>query len=172
MKKIRIAIVSDTHDNWQVAAESIKENIKAEGAIDCLVMLGDYAGDGRQLERALQVPAYIVRGNCDGFSNEAEEQVFELGGWRFFICHGHRYQVKSTYQPVYYRGLELAADFVLFGHTHQAMYEEWDVTLINPGSVSSLNLRFDSASWGLLTLSEKKSENFFRKYEKKACQNI
>ena len=113
-----------------------------------------------------------MRGNCDGFSNEAEEQVFELGGWRFFICHGHRYQVKSTYQPVYYRGLELGADFVLFGHTHQAMYEEGDVTLINPGSVSSFNLRFDSASWGLLTLSEKKSENFLRKYEKKTCQNI
>ena len=172
MKNMRIAIVSDTHDNWKVAAESIKENIKAEGAIDYLVMLGDYAGDGRMLEKELGIPSYIVRGNCDGFSNEVEEQVFELGGWRFFICHGHRYQVKSTYQPVYYRGLELGADFVLFGHTHQAMYEEGDVTLINPGSVSSFNLRFDSASWGLLTLSEKKSENFLRKYEKKTCQNI
>lgn len=172
MKQLRIAIVSDTHDNWKVALESIKENIRAEGAIDYLVMLGDYASDGRMLEKELEIPAYIVRGNCDGFSGEAEEQVFELGGWRFFICHGHRYQVKSTYQSVYYRGQELAADFVLFGHTHQAMYEEGEVTLINPGAVSDWNLRFNSASWGLLTLSEKKSEKFFRKYEKKTCQNI
>lgn len=169
---MRIAIVSDTHGNWQVAAEAIRETIRKEGAIDCLMFLGDYAGDGRQLEKALQIPAYIVRGNCDGFCDETEEQVIELGEWRFLICHGHRYQVKQTLQHMYYRGLELQVDFVLYGHTHQAVYEEDDVTLINPGAVSDMNLRFDTASWGLLTLSEKKSENFFRKYEKRACQNL
>lgn len=80
--------------------------------------------------------------------------------------------MKQTLQPLYYRGLELQADFVLYGHTHQAVYEEGEVTLINPGAVSGLNLRMDNASWGLLTLSEKKSENIFRKYEKKTCQNL
>ena len=161
-------IVSDTHGNWPVAAEAIR----AEGSIDYLIFLGDYASDGRQLEKALQVPSFIVRGNCDTFSDELEEQLIELGEWRFFICHGHRYNVKQTLQPLYYRGLELQADFVLYGHTHQAVYEEGEVTLINPGAVSGLNLRMDNASWGLLTLSEKKSENIFRKYEKKTCQNL
>lgn len=165
---MKIAIVSDTHGNWPVVAEAIR----AEGEIDYLMFLGDYAGDGHQLEKTLQVPAYIVCGNCDGFCSDAEEQLIELGGWRFFICHGHRYNAKQTLQALYYRGLEQQADFVLYGHTHQAVYEEGAVTLINPGAVSSMNLRFDTASWGLLTLSDKKSENFFRKYEKKTCQNL
>ena len=165
---MKIVIVSDTHGNWPVAAEAIR----AEGSIDYLIFLGDYASDGRQLEKALQVPSFIVRGNCDTFSDELEEQLIELGEWRFFICHGHRYNVKQTLQPLYYRGLELQADFVLYGHTHQAVYEEGEVTLINPGAVCGVNLRMDNASWGLLTLSEKKSENIFRKYEKKTCQNL
>ena len=63
-------------------------------------------------------------------------------------------------------------DFVLFGHTHQAVYEEGEVVFINPGSVSPLNVALNTASWGLLTLSDKKDENFFKKYEKKACQNL
>lgn len=164
---MRIAIVSDTHGNWPLAAEAIK----AESEVDYLIFLGDYASDGHQLAKALQVPAFIVRGNCDAGCDEPEEQCIELGEWRFLICHGHRYQVKQTLQSIYYRGLEQQVDFVLYGHTHHAVYEEGAVTLINPGSVSALNLLQDTASWGLLTLSEKKSEKFFKKYEKKTCQN-
>ncbi len=176
-KNIRIAIVSDTHDHWPVVLDSIRQCIHDEGKIDYLMFLGDYAADGRQLEQALKIPAYVVRGNCDGFSGEQEEQLIELGGWSFFICHGHRYDVKRNLQNIYYRGMELGVDFVLYGHTHQAEYQEEDaekgqITLINPGAVDNLHLRFDAASWGLLTLSEKKSENFFKKYEKRACQTL
>ena len=168
MEQMRIAIVSDTHGNWPVVAEAVK----AAGGADYLMFLGDYASDGRQLEQALQIPAWIVRGNCDDYSSEPEEQIVELGEWRFLICHGHRYNVKQTLQPVYYRGQEAGVDFVLYGHTHQAVYEEGDVTLINPGAVHDMNLRFQTASWGLLTLSEKKSEKFFKKYEKNTCQMV
>ncbi len=164
---MRIAIVSDTHGNWPLVAEAIR----AEGKIDYLMFLGDYASDGRQLEKALQIPAFVVRGNCDDVFEEPEEQCIELGEWRFLICHGHRYQVKQTLQSIYYHGLEQQVDFVLYGHTHQAFYgEEGDITLINPGAIDKRKLLSDTASWGLLTVSDKKSENIFKKYEKKTCQ--
>jgi hypothetical protein len=38
---------------------------------------------------------------------------------------------------IYYRGRELNADIVLFGHTHQQLVEkEDDMILMNPGSIS------------------------------------
>ncbi len=154
---MRLAIVSDTHGNWPLAARAIKQ----EGELDALIFLGDHASDGQQLAKALQLPVYLVRGNCDSADQGPEEQLVELGGWRLLLCHGHRYGVKQGLQRLYYRGLEQQVDFVLFGHTHQAVCEEGDVTLINPGSVSELNVLRDTASWGLLTLSDKKDENFF-----------
>ena len=42
---MRLAIVSDTHDNWPLVVDAIK----AEGNIDYLIFLGDYVSDGRQM---------------------------------------------------------------------------------------------------------------------------
>lgn len=164
---MKIAIVSDTHSNWPPVLEAIQQ----ETGVDFLFFLGDHAIDGKQLQKQLQIPAFIVRGNCDSAETGPQEQLVELGGWSFLLCHGHQYGVKQNLQRIYNRGLELQVDFVLFGHTHQALYEEQELTIINPGSVSSLNMSMNTAFWGLLTLSDKKEENFFKKYEKKACQN-
>ena len=38
---MRLAIVSDTHDNWPLVVDAIK----AEGNIDYLIFLGDYVSD-------------------------------------------------------------------------------------------------------------------------------
>ena len=32
------------------------------------------------------------------------------------MCHGHKYGVKYGYNSIYYRGKEIGADIVLFGH--------------------------------------------------------
>ena len=162
----KIAIVSDTHGNWQQAADELKK----EGAITHLMFLGDYAKDGHAMADALGIPAYIVHGNCDDMPTDPEEQIVSLGDWRIMICHGHRYQVKQTLQNLYYRGLELGVDYILYGHTHIAAYEPGEVNIINPGSMSSSSMLMQNASWGILYLPEEKNENFFRKYEKKSCQ--
>ena len=170
MEQYKIAIVSDTHGNWKKALEEMRK----ETGITHFVFLGDHAKDGEAIAGMLDIPSYIVRGNCDYSSDGVEEQVIQIGDWRFLICHGHRYQVKETLQTIYYRGLELGVDFVLYGHTHIAVYEPDTVTLINPGSMSEGNILMRNASWGLLTLPveklKEKNENFFGKYEKKTCQ--
>ena len=164
--RYKIAIVSDTHGNWQQAVQEIQQ----EQGVTHLVFLGEYAKDGEAIGQTLGIPAYIVRGNCDNVGDGPEEQVIALGDWRILICHGHRYQVKQTLQTIYYRGLELGVDYVLYGHTHIAVHEVGEVTLINPGSMSTGNLLMKNASWGLLTLPAEKNEIFFGKYEKKTCQ--
>ena len=160
----KIAMVSDTHGNWQAAADAIGK----EDGITHLVFLGDHAKDGEALAEALQLPAFVVRGNCDYAEDGVEEQIIALGDWRILICHGHRYQVKTNLHNLYYRGLELQVDYALFGHTHIAIYEEGEVSLINPGSMSAANMMQRTAYWGLLTLPAKrpaeKNENFFVKY--------
>ena len=58
-------------------------------------------------------------------------------GKKIFMCHGHRYGVKYSYNSIYYRGKEVGADIVLFGHSHLPIIEECDgLTLMNPGSIS------------------------------------
>ena len=53
------------------------------------------------------------------------------------MCHGHKYGVKYGYNSIYYRGKEVRADIVLFGHSHLPIIEEYDgLTLMNPGSIS------------------------------------
>jgi putative phosphoesterase len=162
----KIAIVSDTHGNWQ---ETVHE-IQQEPGITHLMFLGDHAKDGHAIANALGIPAYIVRGNCDDGQADPEEQIVSLGDWRIMICHGHRYQVKQTLQNIYYRGLERGVDYILYGHTHIAVYEPGEVNIINPGSMSTGNMLMQNASWGILTLPAEKNENFFGKYEKKTCQ--
>ena len=162
----KLAIVSDTHGNWQRAVCEIQQ----EKDLTHLIFLGDHAKDGEAIAQALAIPGYIVRGNCDNTEDGAEEQIISLGNWRIMICHGHRYQVKQTLQNLYYRGQELAVDYVLYGHTHIAVYEPDRVTLINPGAMNTSAFLMKTASWGILTLPAEKNENFFGKYEKKTCQ--
>lgn len=164
---MRAAIVSDTHGNWKPTAEEILKE-----KVDCLFFLGDHARDGKEMEQFLNIPAYIVRGNCDRTEDAEAEMIVELGGWKILLCHGHYYHVKEQLQSLFYRGLELGIDIILYGHTHRAYYEETDgLTIINPGSVSRENVYLGNASWGILTLSDEKNENNLKKYEKRGCKS-
>ena len=61
----------------------------------------------------------------------------ENQGKKIFMCHGHRYGVKYGYNSIFYRGKEVGADIVLFGHSHLPIIDEHDgLILMNPGSIS------------------------------------
>lgn len=162
----KIAIVSDTHGNWEKAVEEIQK----ESKITHFVFLGDHAADGTAIAQVLGVPSYIVCGNCDATLDGVGEQIFSLGEWQFLICHGHQYFVKDTVQFLVQEAENRGVDFALYGHTHVAVYEPDIVTLINPGSLSTVNFLMKNASWGLLTLPAEKNEKNLVKYEKKTCQ--
>ncbi len=129
---MRIAVVGDTHGKIEKIKKEL-EKLKPE----YLIFTGDYFADAKRLAHHLELNYSGVTGNCDPRSSIPQEQVLELAGKRFYIVHGHQYGVKRSLNSLYFRGQELGADVVIFGHTHVPCCEKvGDMWLINPGSPS------------------------------------
>ena len=128
-----IAVISDSHGN----KDSINKIKKKISNADVLLFLGDGENDLAEITNDFTGEVFAVRGNCDITGKYPEEQILEIQGKKIFICHGHRYNVKYGYNSIYYRGKEIGADIVLFGHSHIPIIEEYDgIVLMNPGSIS------------------------------------
>lgn len=126
-----IAIIGDTHGQIETISKELEQSDKP----DYLFCTGDYYLDGKKLASRLGVEFIGVRGNCDFNRKGGLEEIIELAGCRFYLSHGHRYKVKSGLNSIYYRGLEIEADAVIFGHTHRPYCEKHgEMWLINPGS--------------------------------------
>ncbi|NLC76417.1 MAG: metallophosphoesterase [Clostridia bacterium] len=145
---IRLGILSDTHRELGAGARAIKQM----GSIDCLLHGGDHYGDARELARLTKVPVEAVNGNCDWFSiGGPEELVLQFEKVRILLTHGHRYRVKSGYELLLERALQLGVTAAVFGHTHQACLRwEKGVLLFNPGSPASP--RGGKPTFGILTV--------------------
>ena len=108
---MRIGVFSDSHGDISYA----RRFFDRLAPLDCIFHLGDYASDGEKLSKLFGCPLYAVRGNCDYRSGEPLERQVDLGGKRFLLLHGHQYY---SYSSLLYRGEEVHADMVLYGHTH------------------------------------------------------
>lgn len=150
-----IAVVSDTHRNNKyinIASKMIKE-------ADILIHLGDNSEDVEELTKEFTGKVYAVRGNCDASNKYPKEQLIEVEGKKIFFTHGDLYGVKYNLNTIYYRGIEVGADIVLFGHTHQNIVEEVNgITLMNPGSISLPYLK--GRYVGLINIEKDKKVEF------------
>ena len=127
---MRIGVFSDTHGDISHA----RLFYDSLAPLDCLFHLGDYASDGAKLSRLFSCPVYAVRGNCDYRSEEPLERIVDLAGKRFLLLHSHQYYHMSA---LLYRGEEVHADMVLYGHTHVPdLSADGPRLLLNPGSLS------------------------------------
>ena len=131
---MRIGVFSDSHGDISYA----RRFFDRLAPLDCIFHLGDYASDGEKLSKLFGCPLYAVRGNCDYRSGEPLERQVDLGGKRFLLLHGHQYY---SYSSLLYRGEEVHADMVLYGHTHDP-FDGWEespsgkrIRFFNPGSV-------------------------------------
>ena len=102
-KNFRCLVLSDTHGDMHV----LREAIEKEKPFDTLVHCGDVEGSlGSVL--GVQTFGYLaVRGNCDLVSDVPRELLFNLGGSRIFVTHGHRFQVRYDVQPLIRQGGDL-----------------------------------------------------------------
>lgn len=130
---MKALLFSDSHGSMT----GIQDAIETEPEISLLVHAGDIQRDVDELLAAYpQIKCEYVLGNNDfRVNNVPFDRVFEFGGKRIFLTHGHRYGVKGGYLRVWSRARELKADVCIFGHTHQDVCEYEDgIWLVNPGS--------------------------------------
>lgn len=128
-----IYVFSDTHHHTERILRLLKRDPP-----DAVFHLGDNSADADIISRAFpSIPLYCVAGNCDPFSSAPEYLFLEFDGFKFFLCHGHRYYVKNTLVHIIEKALQLRADAALFGHTHTPVIRHdshYGLLLINPGS--------------------------------------
>jgi uncharacterized protein len=133
---MKILVISDTHGNVNRAfsAHTLCE------PVDALIHLGDGSSDADMLRETLDIPVINVAGNCDPDSKAPRERVWECEGKRILLTHGDAYQVKSGLARLQQRAEAIGVDVVLFGHTHQVLYENNSgLLLMNPGALTSYN---------------------------------
>lgn len=128
-----IGVVSDTHcinKYIQLAADKIKN-------VDILIHLGDNSSDIEQFKKIFNGEIYVVDGNCDYRGEYPKELIIDVNSKKIFLTHGDLYGVKSGLNNIFYKGKELGADIVLYGHSHIEVIERVeDILIMNPGSVS------------------------------------
>lgn len=129
---MKAAVFSDTHSNTALAIEAIRRYRP-----DVIIHLGDYERDAQELrEEFPELPLYSVCGNCDIYPSAPETELVPLGAVKAFITHGHLYNVHyGRLDSLVYAAQEQGAKLALFGHTHEALYEELGgVQVLNPGT--------------------------------------
>lgn len=146
---MRIAVVSDTHGN----KNAIDRSIQLLDGSDALIHLGDNTKDLKYYQNKIDIPMYSVRGNCDMGSSEPLERIEEFEGNKFFMTHGHKYNVKFSMMNIKYKGKEVDAKVVMYGHTHIPLLDEIDdMFIMNPGSVG--NPRNGRATMGIIEIED------------------
>ncbi|MCP8967347.1 metallophosphoesterase family protein [Ectobacillus ponti] len=127
---MKVLIVSDSHGS---TAEL--EQLKALHQQEAELMI--HCGDSELGEADEALAGYtVVRGNCDWRGSFPNEIITEAGGLRFFVTHGHLYNIKMTLQTLLYKAMEQGARVACFGHSHVLGAEVINgVLLLNPGSI-------------------------------------
>lgn len=146
-----IAVVSDTHGIVLPVAYSLQRN-----KVDIVLHLGDNASDAKKIEQITGMEIYAVAGNCDENSKDVpEELVLEIRRKKFFLTHGHNYDVDNGIDKIVEKAKEVGADYALFGHTHVHIRERVDgITVLNPGS-TTLPRKGDTKGYYIINLIEK-----------------
>lgn len=150
---MKIAFIGDTHKNKysiNLALKKINE-LKA----DIVIHLGDCIDDIEVIKAGFQGEVLGVVGNCDCTSRFPNNQVIDINRKKIFFTHGDLYGVKNSLSSILYKGEEVGADIILFGHTHISMMEEVNnIILMNPGSIPKPSPWSVTGCVGLIDISD------------------
>ena len=121
---------------------------------DAVLHLGDHISDGYELQRRfLDVPFYMVKGNCDFQEYEETELILSFESVKIFMTHGHIYGVKGGLKTLSDESRRIGADIALFGHTHQAVIKRANGSCVmNPGQMERHDNK-RAASYGIITVN-------------------
>jgi putative phosphoesterase len=160
---MKIAILSDSHDNWPNIAKAIKYLNKHK--IPMIIHCGDVCAPST-LEEMTKLfkgkEIHIAKGNVDGdiegFNSVTKKYKklkyhgntgkIEIDGLELVFCHFPFVAEKMAQSKKY--------DFVFHGHTHKPWQEKLGKTTIyNPGSLGGL---FSKATFAIFDTQTKKAQ--------------
>lgn len=129
----KIIIVSDSHGQnhnlWSV--------LQKEKPYDMVIHCGDYQDRESELVKHAGCDVHLVAGNMDYNDDFPLEKLVTLGSHKALVVHGHKYSLYAGLQKLYYRAMEVEADYVIYGHLHVPSIETYaGVTFLNPGSIT------------------------------------
>ena len=129
---MKVLVISDSH-GYRAAIRMVMLNESP----DLVLHLGDNVRDcGIFREEFPETPLRVVRGNGDFGSAGLDVDEFELEGKKFFMTHGHLYDVKMTFSSIIRTAKEREVDILLFGHTHKQYFSSDEgFIMLNPGSI-------------------------------------
>ena len=150
---MKIAILSDSHDNIWTLEKALDEVIRQ--SCDVLLHCGDLVAPFilAQMGEAFEGPIHIVEGNNDGDGRLQQHVAYgfpqitlhgpyaelELGGRKVALIHYPEPARRIAQCGIF--------DLVCYGHDHLQHWERiGDCLLVNPGEVMG---RYGSPSWGL-----------------------
>jgi uncharacterized protein len=134
----KLLVLSDIHGNMPAIVAVLQWAAGELTNSDMAVFLGDGL---RELAFAQQQAGFScewkkVRGNNDDAPTAPESEVFDFGGHRFYLCHGHRHALYNGFDKLAAGALRAGADAALFGHIHVPCLENVNgLFLVSPGGI-------------------------------------
>ena len=145
---MKIAIISDTHNNWANFKKAI-DWIKTE-RIQMILHCGDISSQETvdQAKKYFNGTIHFVKGNADFELDLPEKMELEIDGKKIAFCHFPD-MVKKMAQSGKY-------DVVFYGHTHRPWDEKVGEThMINPGELAG---QFYKPSFAVYNISSSELE--------------
>ncbi len=150
---MKILVMSDSHGR----TKNVHKIIEKEENLDMIIHLGDEYSDFEEIQSVYDITSHGVKGNTDYFCDGPLHKVIELMDKKIFICHGHKYGVKSNLDMLRSLAEENGFDIVLYGHSHVPHIEEKSVFILNPGSISQPRTE-PHPSYAILEITDKNIE--------------
>jgi len=135
----KLLVLSDIHGDIPAIVAVLKWAAGELEDSDMAVFLGDGLRElsFAQQQAALPCEWKKVRGNNDDAPTTPESEVFDFGGHRFYLCHGHRHAVYNGFDKLATSARKTGANAVLFGHIHVPWLENMnELLLVCPGSIA------------------------------------
>ncbi len=142
---MKLLVISDVHGR----RDAVERVLAQHGDAATVIFLGDGLREVEDVADSHPQRSFLtVPGNCDFAALQPAARLEILGGKRFFITHGHKYNVKYGLYTLELAARERQADVVLFGHTHVPLEDYADgLYMLNPGSLGY------EGSYGLVDVS-------------------
>lgn len=132
---MKILVLSDSHGR----VGNLFDIVSLFPEVSTIIFLGDGLRDFEELKEMEVLnnkQIFYVSGNCDFDIYGENEKLFELGGKRFYILHGHTQGVKFGKEKLLKAAKQRNADICIFGHTHTSYKDYKDgIYFFNVGAV-------------------------------------